>query len=81
MVIEVVLEALKSKVAAGGDVLWKVIKVDRLFGTQVIFIDGNLVEIWMRFDGTDILGKMMMVKESENRVVGEELLGMQGIGV
>lgn len=81
VVIDVVLEALESEVAAGGDVFREVVEVDGLGGGEIILIDSDLVEVGVGFDGSDIVREVVVIEVVEDAVFGEESFGVEAVGV
>lgn len=63
VIVEIVLPGLESEVFSGGDVLGEVVEVGGLGGVELVGLDGFLVEVGVRFNGSDFLGKMVMMKE------------------
>lgn len=81
MIVEVVLPGLETKLFSGGDVLRKVVEVGGVDRVEVVGLDGFLVEVGVRFDGPDFLGKVVMMEEGEALVFFEEVAGVKAVGV
>jgi len=71
----------EAELVTGGDVGGEVVDVEGSLGYQRIFLDGELVDFRLGFDGIDLVGKDGAMEEGELGVGLEDPRAMDGVGV
>ena len=65
VVVKVVLPAVETEWAATGDVLREIVDVDGVFRDELVTVDCQLVDFWMRFDETCFERKNSLVEKGK----------------